>query len=94
MEQTDGVTIKHARNGREYRLPELPHLSLDGYCAETNTIYEFFRCYWNCCTFHPFHDVTTTNGDTMAARYKQTMVRLEQITLAGYQVKVQWCVVI
>jgi hypothetical protein len=38
MEQTDGVVIKHARNGREYRLPELPHFSVDGYCAETNTV--------------------------------------------------------
>ena len=24
MEQTDGCTIMHARNGREFRLPELP----------------------------------------------------------------------
>jgi len=94
MEHTDGVTIKHARNGREYRLPELPRLSLDGYCAETNTIYEFFGCYWNGCTFHPFHDVTNTNGDTLAARYTETMARLELIILAGNQVKVQWCVVI
>ena len=32
----------------------------------------------------------TTNGDTLADRYEQTMLRLEQITRAGYQVKVQW----
>jgi hypothetical protein len=44
MEQTYGLTIKHARNGREYRLPELPHFSVDGYCVETNTIYEIFGC--------------------------------------------------
>jgi len=41
MEQSYGVAIMHARNGREYRLPELPHFSLDGYCAEKNTVYEF-----------------------------------------------------
>jgi hypothetical protein len=29
MVQTDGVAIKHARNKREYRLPELSHLSVD-----------------------------------------------------------------
>jgi hypothetical protein len=45
MEQTDGVEIKHARNGREYRLPELPRFSVDGYCPETNTAYEFFGCF-------------------------------------------------
>ena len=33
MEQTNGVVIKHARYEREYRLPELPHFSVDGYCA-------------------------------------------------------------
>ena len=40
-EQTDCCTI-HARNGREYRPPELPRLSVDGFCAETRTVYEFF----------------------------------------------------
>ena len=38
MDQTDGVAIKHAHNGRVYRQPELPHFSVDGYCAENNTI--------------------------------------------------------
>jgi hypothetical protein len=44
MEQTDGVAIKHARNGREYRLPELPLFNIDGHCAEKTTICEFFVC--------------------------------------------------
>jgi len=42
MAQTDGVAIKHARNGREYNLSELPQFSVYGYCAETNRVYEFF----------------------------------------------------
>jgi len=41
MEQTDGVAIKHARNGREYRLSELLHFSVDGYCAETKQFTSF-----------------------------------------------------
>ena len=90
MEQTDGVAIKHARNGREYRLPELPHFSVDSYCTDTNTVYEFFGCYFHGFTCQPFRDVSTTNGDTLAARYEQTMALLEQITRAGYQFKVQW----
>ena len=32
MEQTDCLKIKHVRNGREYKLPELPYFSVDGYC--------------------------------------------------------------
>ena len=54
MEQTYGVAIKHARNGHEYRLPELPHISVDGHCEETNTFYEFYGCYWHGCTGQPF----------------------------------------
>jgi hypothetical protein len=30
-QQMDARSIRHGRNGREYRLPELPHLKLNGY---------------------------------------------------------------
>ena len=39
--KTDGMMIIH---GREHRLPELPHFSVDGYCLETYIIYEFLGC--------------------------------------------------
>jgi len=45
MEETDGVQKMHCRNGREYSLPDLPNISVDGYCPETKTIYEFFGCF-------------------------------------------------
>ena len=90
MEQIEGVDIKHVRNGHEYRLSELPHYGVCGYCAETYTIYEFFGCYWLGCTCQTFRDFITTNGDSLATRYEQTMARLVQITRAGYQFKDQW----
>ena len=40
-EQLDGCQKMHDRIGREYRLPALPHLSVDGFCKVTNTVYEF-----------------------------------------------------
>jgi len=43
-EHTDGCTIWHARNGREYRPPKLPNLSVEGFCDETRTVYEYFGC--------------------------------------------------
>jgi len=46
MQEMDGCKIMHARNGREYRLPELPRFSVDGYCPETRTVYEFL-CYFS-----------------------------------------------
>ena len=90
MERTDGCAIMHGRNGREYRLPELPNYSVDGYCAESRTVYEFLGCFWHGHTCQPFRDISTMNGDTLADRYAQTMARIEQITHAGYQVKVEW----
>ena len=90
MEETGGVQIMHCRNGREYRLPELPRFSVVVYCPQTNTIYDFFGCFWHGHTCQPFRDVATLSGDTLAEGYERTISRLEQITRAGYQVKVQW----
>ena len=33
-----GLKILHGRNGREYRLPELPNFSVDVFCPETRTV--------------------------------------------------------
>jgi hypothetical protein len=63
---------------------------VDGFCAETRTVYEFLGCFWNGHTCQPFRDVATISGETLAERYEQTMNRLEQITRAGYLGKVQW----
>jgi len=90
MERTDGYHIQHARNGREYRPPELPHYSVDGYCAETRSIYEFLGCYYHGCKCQPFRDVKTlASGETLAERYEQMLARIEQLKSAGYNVRVQ-----
>ena len=90
-EQLDNCKIIHARNGREFRLPELPHLSVDGYCVQTRKVYEFLGCHWHGHTCLPHRDVATQSaGDTLAERYEQTMSRIQQITGAGYEVEVQW----
>jgi hypothetical protein len=77
-EKVDGCTIMHGRNWRE-----LPRLSVDGFCLETKTVYEFFGCYFHGHTCLQNKDIATMGGDTLAQRYEQTMARLEQITNAG-----------
>jgi len=42
-----GCKILHGRNRRGYRLPELPHFSVDGFCPETRIVYEFLDCYYH-----------------------------------------------
>jgi len=66
MEQTDKVKVKHCRNGRDYRLPQLRNFSVDCYFPQTNTIYEFIGCFWQGHTCHQFLDVSTMSGDTDA----------------------------
>jgi len=89
MKQTDGVKIMHGRNGREYKLPELPRFIVHGYCPETRTVYEFFG-YFHGHTCQPFRDISNVSDDTLAESYERTMSSLEQITREGYLVKFQW----
>ena len=41
---TEGRRLRHGHNGKEYRLRELQRYSVDGYCEETKTVYEFMGC--------------------------------------------------
>jgi len=90
MEGTDVVKIMHGRNDREYKVHELPHLILEGYCPETRGIYEFFGYYFHGHKCQPFRDVITTLCDTLAERYERTMLRLQPITRSIYLVNFQW----
>jgi len=42
----DNITIQHAENDCEFKIPNT-RFSADGYCKETNTIYEFHGSYWH-----------------------------------------------
>ena len=44
-ESKDGCRISHGPNGQGFRLPKIPHLSVDVYCHEMNKVYEFNDCY-------------------------------------------------
>jgi hypothetical protein len=65
--------MENARNIREFRLPELPRYSVDGYYAETKTVREFLRCYFHGHTCLHFRDLKIMGGETLAERYEHTM---------------------
>ena len=44
ISEKEDLYIQHVRNGGEKRVE---HYSLDGYCEETNTAYEFQGCFWH-----------------------------------------------
>jgi G:T-mismatch repair DNA endonuclease (very short patch repair protein) len=90
-EKKEGKGILHGWNGKERRFPELPNIHVDGLCEETRTVYEFNGCYYHEHICMQFRDLSIAcGGGTLAERYENTMTRLERITQAGYQVKVQW----
>ena len=47
---TKGLNIQHALNGGEKKLAiDEKTYKVDGFCEETNTVYEFYGCFWHGC---------------------------------------------
>ncbi|MGI0075835.1 MAG: hypothetical protein ACREAU_00320 [Nitrosopumilaceae archaeon] len=84
--------IQHAENGGEYNIPDTRY-HVDGYCQETNTIYEFhgdlfhgnpsiFESHEKC---HPFNP-NITAGEL----HEKTIERENKIKALGYALVVVW----
>ena len=53
--EKEGIHIQHHRNGGEKRVGRY---SLDGYCEETHTAYEYQGCYWHGKNPHVYYKYT------------------------------------
>ncbi len=88
--ESENIHIQHALNGGEYSIPNTPYHA-DGYCAETNTIYEFYGDYW-----HGNPDVfesdvySKSQRKTMGEIYKNTITRENKIKALGYNIITIW----
>jgi len=87
----ENITIQHAENIGEYRIPTTKYKA-DGYCAETNTIYEYNGCKWHGCpkcqditkSSHPYS--TSTNLEL----YIATRTREHLLRDLGYNLVIRW----
>ena len=52
--EKEGIRMQHARNGGEKRVGRY---SLDGYCEETHTAYEYQGCYWHGKNLHVYYSI-------------------------------------
>ena len=52
--EKEGIRIQHHRNGGEKRVGRY---SLDGYCEETHTAYEYQGCYWHGKNPHVYYSI-------------------------------------
>jgi hypothetical protein len=83
--------ITNAGNGREVHLDGRPNLKVDGYCNETNEVFEYLGCFWHGCPCMPNrHKSTGNTEETLQNRYEEIMARLQKIKNAGYQVLSIW----
>ena len=54
ISEKEGIFIQHVRNGGEKRVG---NYSLDGYCEETHTAYEFQGCFWHGKDLHVYYSI-------------------------------------
>jgi hypothetical protein len=87
----EGVDIMHAANGSEYKIPGT-RLKCDGYCNETNTVYEFYGDIWhgNPEVFADDDYCSPYHKETAGELYQRTMEREKKIREMGYNVVTIW----
>ena len=86
------IHIQHALNGvGEYRIPGTKYRA-DGWCVETNTIYEFYGCLFHGCeTCFPERDVQhPRTKEPVSILYIKTKQREEALKKLGYKVVACW----
>ena len=71
----------------QYRPPQLLHLIVDVFCAETKHGVRDIRLFLSGQLFLSFRDVTTIGWEILDESYERTMARLQQITCVGYSLE-------
>ena len=81
-----GLNIQHALNGGEKKLTiDDKTYKVDGFCKETNTVYEFYGCFWHGCPncYKP-NIINSKNQKDMGTLNDLTIEKRETIKSAGY----------
>ena len=87
---TQKIHIEHALNGGEHTIMNSKYKA-DGYCRNTNTIYEFHGCFFHGCPF--CYDGDHTNAKSkkkFGVLYNNTITRGNFIKEMGYNLVVTW----
>ncbi|MGI0075848.1 MAG: DUF7487 domain-containing protein [Nitrosopumilaceae archaeon] len=87
--QEENIFIQHAQNIGEYRIPGT-RFYVDGYCRETNTIYEFHGDYWHGNPKLYNENYMTFMYVTTGELFQKTIERENLIKELGYDLVVMW----
>ena len=83
LSETTKTTIQHALNGGEHVIDEVG--KVDGYCKDTNTVYEFQGCFWHGCPkCYSGDTINPKNQIDMAELNKRTIAKNKKIEEFGY----------
>ena len=82
-----GVNIQHPLNGGEKKLTIGDKtFKVDRFCEQTNTVYEFYGCFWHGCPncYKP-NIINSKNQNDMGTFNDQTIEKCEVIKNAGHK---------
>lgn len=90
ISKTKGIYIRHALNDGEIKIPKTRYKA-DGYCEETNTIYEFHGDFWhgNPKVYNQ-DDIHPRAKKTFGELYQKTLLKEQKIRELGYNLVVIW----
>lgn len=84
------INIQHSLNIGEYTINNTRYRA-DGYCKETNTIYEFHGNFWHGNPkIYLENDINRCSKKTYGELYKKTLEKENKIKELGYNLEVMW----
>ena len=91
MEREKQINITHAAKNYEM---SLHGARVDGYCTDTNEIFEFQGCYYHgwaqCSKFGRDEPIDEDPTQTLNLRYEKTLSKIEKLKSFGYTVIEKW----
>lgn len=90
IQAKDNIHIQHGENSHEYQIPNT-RFKADGYCEETNAIYEYHGDYWhgNPKKFNG-NEINKRTKCTFGELYEKTLRREQQIKDMGFNLITIW----
>jgi hypothetical protein len=90
IEKEENIYIQHAvKSEGEYHIPTIG--KVDGFCEETNTVYEYHGDFWHGNPLiHKPEDINPRSKISYGDLYKNTLLREQKIRDLGYNLVVKW----
>lgn len=90
MEIINSIKIIHAKSEGEFNIPNSRYKA-DGYCKETNTIYEFHGDFWHGNpNKYLSRDINRKNGKSFGELYQNTLNKEQHIRVLGFNLITIW----